>query len=206
MKTTLRMAALLLCTVGLQTGFAAGRRVDNVQPKVTLIGSPEIMAQIRGGSPKKARIPGPGEPAPVWLEFESDFDSADEFPELVFKYGILLKTAQGLKLLQGEVTHVDVARGKDRHSVVYIGPKALNRLSDGKPFAMANVMAQMVTVSAQGEPIVVQFKSSHGITYEQFAKEEDKLEKVTDVFLNKGQTPFAPLFWDYYEAVKPSSR
>jgi hypothetical protein len=206
MKTTLPLLAALLCLSPLQSARAAGRRVDNVQPKVTLIGSPEIVAQIKGGTPKRPRVPAPGEPAPIWLEFESDFDSAEDFPELVFKYSLLLKTSQSLKLLEGEVTLVDVARGKDRHSVVYIAPKTLNRLSEGKPFNPNNIQAFWVEVGAQGEAVGAQFKSTHGITYDQVAKEKDKLETLKDVFLAKSQTPFAPLFWDYYETVKPIAR
>jgi len=206
MKTTLALLLALLCISAPQQAQAAGRRIDNVQPKVSLIGSPDIVAQIKGGTPKRPRIPAPGEPAPIWLEFEADFDSAEEFPELVFKYSILLKTSQTLKLLEGEVTLVDVARGKDRHSVVYIAPKTLNRLAEGKPFNPTSIQAFWVEVSAQGEAVGAQFKSTHGVTYDQVAKEKDRLETVKDVFLAKSQTPFAPLFWDYYETVKPIAR
>ncbi len=206
MKKHLFSSVLLILGLAAHPASAAGKRIDNVLPKVTVVGTPEIAAQIRGAAPKRPRPIAPGEPAPFWVEFESDFDSAEEFPELVFRYSILLKTGSSLKLLEGEVTHIDVAKGKDRHSVMYIAPKTLNRISDGKPFNPSNIQAFWVEVFAAGESIGGQFKSSHGITYDQVAKERDKLDKVTDVFLQKSQTPFAPLFWDYYEAVKPSSR
>jgi len=190
----------------LQTANAAGRRIENVQPKVNLVGSPEIMASVRGSQPKKQRIAGPGEPAPIWLEFEADFDTADEFPELTMKCSVLLQLGKGVKLVEGEVTLVDVAKGKDRHAVMYIAPKTLNKLSENKPFTMTMVRAILVELSAQGELIGANFKGSPGITADAFTQGKDKLDKVTDAMLNKSQTPFGPLFWDYYEAIKPSSR
>ena len=199
-------AGLAFTALSLQTAHAAGRRIENVQPKVNLIGSPIIMATVAGGQPKKQRLAGPGEPAPFWLEIEADFDSADEFPELTLKCSLLLQLGKGMKLVEGEVSLVDVAKGKDRHAVMYIAPKTLNRLSENKPFTMTMVKAVLVELSAQGELIGANFKSSAGITADTFTKEKDKLEKVSDAMLNKSQTPFAPLFWDYYEAVKPSSR
>jgi hypothetical protein len=206
MKKNLILSLLLFAGICVQPALAAGKRIDNVLPKVTVVGTPEIAAQIRGAAPKRPRPITPGEPAPIWLEFESDFDSADEFPELLFRYSILMKVGNGLKLLEGEVTHIDVARGKDRHSVMYVAPKTLNKIADGKQFNPTNIQAYWVEVFAGAESIGGQFKSSHGITYDQVAKEKDKLEKVSDAFLSKAQTPFAPLFWDYYEAVKPSGR
>ncbi|NBV86447.1 MAG: hypothetical protein EBS01_09345 [Verrucomicrobia bacterium] len=209
MKNTMCRAAfagLIAISLSFQTAQAAGRRIENVQPKINLIGSPEISAAIRGIQPKKARIPGPGEPAPIWLEFETDFDSADEFPELTVKCSLLLQIGQKMKLVEGEVVLVDVAKGKDRHTVLYMPPKALNKLADSKPFTINMVRAFWVELLAQGETVGAQFKSVAGYSYEQVAKEKDRLDKSSDLMLTKGQTPFAPLFWDYYEAVKQTSR
>lgn len=197
-----------LCLQPGQSVQAAGKRIE-VPPsgvKVTLIGSPEFVPLIKGQLPKKPRPIVQGEPAPIWIEFETDFDSAEEFPELLFKYSILLKTSGVPKLLEGEVTHIDVAKGKDRHSVMYIAPKTLNRLAEGKAFNPTNILAQWVEVFAGGESIGGNFKSNQGLTYDKVAKDKDKLDRVSDVFVSKAQTPFAPYFWDYYEAVKPLTR
>jgi hypothetical protein len=114
-KNTPTLALALLLAAWTPSSFAAGRRVDNVQPKINLVSTPEIVAQIKYATPtlpKRPRPVMPGEPAPVWLEFEADFDTAEEFPELVVKYSLLVKVGQSLKLVEGEVTHVDVGRGK----------------------------------------------------------------------------------------------
>jgi hypothetical protein len=209
MKTIPILTLTLLLTTLIPSGYAVGKRIDNVVPKVNLASTPEIQALVKYATPpmpKRPRPISPGEPAPVWLEFEADFDSTEEFPELVFKYSLLLKVGQSLKLVEGEVTHIDIGKGKDRHSVVYIAPKTLNKIGEGKPFTIANVRAYWVEVFAAGEAVGGQFKSSQGVTYEAIAKEKDKLDKVSDAFLSKNQTPFAPLYYDYYEAVKASSR
>jgi hypothetical protein len=206
MKPVTYLLAGLLLASSLQPAAAAGRKIDNVVPKVTLVGTPEVVPSIRGGQPKRPRPIVSGEPAPIWLEFESDFDAAEEFPELVFKYSLLLKIGQSLKLVEGEVTHIDIAKGKERHSVIYIAPKTLNRLFEGKAFTQTNIHAYWVEVYAAGELQGGNFKSTHGVTYDQVTKAKDTLEKIPDVFLTKSQTPFAPYFWDYYESVKPSTR
>ncbi len=195
----------LLALAGIETLMAAPRPVDDVKLSFNLIGSPDIVAQVRGLTQKKPRIPGPGEPFPVWLELETEFDAAAEFPELTFKYMVVVKSGQTLKLLEGEVTHVDVAPGKARHSVMYVGPKSLNRLAENKQFQINNLMGFYVEVLHQGQAIAAGQKSQR-ISYQDFVKDREKLEKVTDMLLNKGQTPFAPLFFDYYEAIKPLPR
>jgi hypothetical protein len=84
----------------------------------------------------------------------------------------------------------------------------LNKIGEGKPFTLSNVKAFWVEMFAGNDSVGAQFKASQGaaITYDAISKEKDKLDKVNDAFLNKGQTPFAPLFYDYYEAVKPAGR
>jgi hypothetical protein len=181
--------------------------VDGVKVSFTLIGSPQIAATIPYMTQaKRPRIIGPGEPPAVWLEVETEFDAFQEFPELTFKYSLVLTGKQGTKLLEGEVVHVDVAPGRERHSVMYIAPKTLNRLSDNKAFSLSNIYGVYVEVSSGGQLVAFGQKSAKA-TYDNFAKGRELLtDKLTDVFLNKNQTPFAPLFFDYHEAIKPSAR
>jgi hypothetical protein len=208
MKPTPLLAGIFLLASGLCSAYAATRPVDGVKVNYNLIGSPEIVASIRGLAVKKPRIIGPNEPPAVWLEVETEFDSFQEFPELTFKYSLILTGKQGTtpKLLEGEVVHVDVAPGRERHSVMYIAPKTLNRLSDNKMFSVNNIYGVYVEISSGGQLIAFGQKSAKA-TYENFAKSRDSLtDKLIDAFLNKNQTPFAPLFFDYHEAIKPAAR
>ena len=59
-----------------------------------------------------------------WLEVEVEFAAAPDFTdELTFKYFILLNG----KLLTGEVTHINVAAGRENRSVMYVSPRTLAR-------------------------------------------------------------------------------
>jgi hypothetical protein len=209
MKPSPLVAALFLTVAGLSQAYAANRPVDGVKVSFNLIGSPQIVASIPlMTQAKKPRIVGPNEPPAVWLEVETEFDAFQEFPELTFKYSLILTGKQGTppRLLEGEVVHVDVAPGRERHSVMYIAPKTLNRLSDNKAFSINSIAGVYVEVSSGGQLIAFGQKSAK-LTYENFAKARESLtDKLTDALLNKGQTPFAPLFFDYHEAIKPSPR
>lgn len=183
--------------------FAAGGKIGNVVPKLTLIGNPQLNVTVPGMSPKLPRPPAPGE-SKVWLEFEADFECAEDFPELTIRYGLLIAIpGKATKLVEGEVTHVDVTKGKDRHSVMYVAPKTLTKLGDGKPFTpQTHVKAYWVEFVSQGESVGVGIKSSAGVTFEAVKAGKDALEKVNDALLGKHQTPFAPLFTDYFETFK----
>jgi hypothetical protein len=184
---------------------AAGGKVAVSDVRATVVGTPMIQPQIAGMAPKRPR---PGEPAPLWVEVEADFDCAEEFPELTIRYGLVIAAANGVKLIEGESTLIDVGRGKDRHSVMYITPKTLNKITGGKPFQAAQIKASWVEILAQNEQIGAKFKSSAGVTYEGIQKEREKgtIERFAEGLVNKQHTPFAPLFWDYYETVRPGSK
>lgn len=189
--------------------LAAGNKVNVTDVKVTVVGTPSIQAQIPGmNAPKRPRPILPGEPAPLWLEVEADFDCVEEFPELTVRYGLVVAVGNGAKLIEGESTLIDVAKGKDRHSVMFVTPKTLNKITGGKPFNATQVKASWVEILAQNEQVGAKFKSTAGLTYEAIQKEKDKgsLERFGEGLINKQHTPFAPLFWDYYETVKPGSK
>lgn len=203
-KSTLSSAIALfaVCTI---PAHAAGKlKVENVVPKIALIGNPQIQATVAGMQPKIVR-PGAATETKLWLEVETDFDSTEDFPELTLKYGVLVALpGRPTKLIEGEVTHVDVAKGKERHSVMYISPKTLTKLSEGKVFMPNHIKAAWVEVVAAGETVGAGMLKTSQVTYDQIQKGKDQLEKVSDALLNKQQTPFAPLFVDYFEATKAS--
>src|SRR5207248_3883148 len=59
-----------------------------------------------------------------WLEVEVEFTSTAEFTDdLTLRYFILVNG----KLLTGEVTHTNVAGGREHRSVMYIPPQGLGR-------------------------------------------------------------------------------
>jgi hypothetical protein len=129
-----------------------------------------------------------------WLEVEVEFAAAPEFTdELTFKYFILLNG----KLVTGEVTHVNVAAGRANRSVMYVSPRALARFmgrSALTPNSVQNVAVQILQKGAIKDEL--SFTRAPGQWYA-------GLPAVSGFLLNKNETPFAPLYWDRYEQIKP---
>jgi hypothetical protein len=156
-----------------------------------------------------ARYDKRGSRAKQWLEVEVTFEWQPRLrdpkytDELTFNYYILLKNKSALypqgTLLVGSVTHTSIPQERDMHSVVYISPRTLERFFDGKvPGNVEQGLVDVgVTVTKQGQEVAAtSWKSRTGSWWPQF-------QQTPGFVLNKNETPFAPLAWDYYEAIKP---
>jgi len=142
-----------------------------------------------------------------WLEVEVTFDWTPRTAEplylddLTVNYYILLNNKnkdfpQGA-LLVGSVNHVNVGQGKELKSVMYVAPRSLERFFGGKIPNTANqtVAGIGVTITKAGQVVAESSTSGKGqwwTTYQQ----------TQGYVLNKSETPFAHLAWDYFEAVK----
>jgi len=83
------------------------------------------------------------------------------------------------------------------NSVMYISPRTLERFFDGKaPGTAASALVDVgVTITKQGQLVAEKSWKGKGQWW-------SSLEQVNGYVLNKNETPFAPLAWDYYEAIK----
>ncbi|HVF72675.1 MAG TPA: Amuc_1102 family pilus-like protein [Chthoniobacterales bacterium] len=128
-----------------------------------------------------------------WLEVEVEFAAAPDYTdELTFKYFILING----KLLAGEVTHVNIAAGRENRSVMYVSPRSLARFNGNRPVApnmVQNVAIQLLQQGAVKDEM--SFARAPGQWYAGLAQ-------LTGFVLNKNETPFAPLYWDRYEQIK----
>ncbi len=128
-----------------------------------------------------------------WLELEAAFTSTPQFTdELTFKYFILING----KLLTGEVTHVNIAAGRENRSVMYVTPRALARFNNNRPItpnAIQNIAVQIV----QGGVVKSELSLVRGPAQWYAARPQ-----ISGFVLNKNETPFAPLYWDRYEQIK----
>ncbi len=139
------------------------------------IKSPEY--QIVGGPQKRSKIG-------TWLEVEIGYETKiDDIDELSFAYQILVEG----KLLDGSVTYVNIPKGKDHFAVMYIAPRSLEKLTNGKTLNPANINV-WVTVSRQGE--VLDAPAAYR------PAPIPNLPHQPGLVLNKNETPFAPLFYD----------
>lgn len=128
-----------------------------------------------------------------WLEVEVEFATAPQFTdELTFNYFILING----KLLKGEVTHVNVAAGRDHRSVMYVSPGVLARCMGNRPLnpnAIQNIAVQIVQQAAVKDELSVTRAAPQWFT---------TIPQLSGLVLNKNETPFAPLYWDRYEQIK----
>lgn len=183
MKTTL-LAVLSL--TGLTTGAFAQAVVG---PTSIKLGKVEISApstpeyNITGGQNKRYKLG-------KWLEFEVSYETVpEEIDELTFKFTALIEN----KLLDGEVTYINIGKGRDHYAVMYLSPKSIDKLTGGRTLTAASIQNVWVEVSRQGQVLAKEsFKPA----------QQPNLPRVAGLVLNKNQTPFAPLFYDRYEEIK----
>jgi hypothetical protein len=130
-----------------------------------------------------------------WLEVEAEFTAAPQFTnELTFKYFILLSG----KLLTGEVTHVNVAAGRENRSVMYVSPRTLARFAGNRaltPNAVENIAVQILQQGAIKDELSLVRTAGQWYAV---------LPQRSGFVLNKNETPFSALFWDRYEQIKPN--
>lgn len=155
-------------------------RIDNISPSI--VKTPEY--NLSGGGPQKRSR------NKEWLEVEVEFSTAaEQIDELTFKYYI----GFGGTLLVGDVTHVNILKGKGNFSVAYVAPATMTRLLEGKTLTNAAIQNVWVQVSRQGQVLAEKALRPQPLP---------NLPQVTGFVLNKTQTPFAPLYWDRYEELK----
>ena len=133
-----------------------------------------------------------------WLEVETEFSARPEVtPELTLRYYILFAGT----LLTGEVTHVNIPAGQSLFSVMYVAPRTLARFLGGRPLtanAIENIAVQIVRPGV-AQPLA-EFVLKPGPRGA--APWWTTLQQTPGFVRNKDETPFAPLYWDRYEAIK----
>ncbi len=174
--------ATLLTAASAQVALRPGDvKIEKVIP--TFLKTPEFA--ITNGPTKRST------PA-QWLEVEVEFQTVpEEIDELTFNYHIQVNG----KMLVGDVTHIDIPKGRDHYSVAYVAPRSLENLMGGHPLTQAAMQGIWVDCTHQGLKLSESGKGPM-----------PNVPQITGKVVNKSMTPFAPLFWDRYEALKPSSR
>ncbi|MFA7342714.1 MAG: Amuc_1102 family pilus-like protein [Terrimicrobiaceae bacterium] len=215
-SSTVIFAAILLSLSLFPADLNAQRPALNSEVQITkiesaFIDSPKITAP---GYAKKS----PGRPG-SWLEIEVTFErnAVPKEPkfsdELTFNYYVLLKNEHVTEdkkptLLTGSIVHVHVPQEKGLHSVAFVSPRTLAHFFDGK----APVNAQQAVVDAgvtiSGKNGLLAIATSKGTVKGDKGWWDNPTAAYTPTpgaLLNKNETPFAPLEWDFYEAIKSKS-
>ncbi len=186
---------IILLLLILQIVFTAGvmaqvRATDYVVKKVNIefISTPEYQFS---GTERRSDY------REKWMEIETEFESSPEFTEeLTFKYYVQINKV----VFIGEVTHVDIAAGKGLYSVMYISPRSISRIMAGKTMSGAAIERVSVEISKQGA--LVGYGSWKNEKQGWWASSPQK----PGFLRNKNETPFAPLYWERYEAIKTNVR
>jgi len=154
-------------------------KVGKVSPSV--VKTPEF--QVVGGVNKRSKNQS-------WLEMEVEYGTnLEEIDELTFKFTAQVEG----KLLDGEATYVNIPKDREHYAVMYIAPRTLEKLTGGKPLTGASIQNVWVQVLHSGQVLGENsFKP----------EKQPNLQHLSGVVLNKDQTPFAPLYYDRYEALK----
>lgn len=169
---------------------AQGRNKDYEVKKVTVsfISTPEF--QYTGDQRRFENIG-------KWMEIETAFEAVPEFTEeLTFRYYVQINKL----LFVGEVTHVNIPKGRSLYSVMYISPRSIARIMDGATLSPNAIERVSVEITKQGQLL------AFGPWKNEKAGWWNTMPQKTGFLLNKSETPFAPLYWDRYEAIKPSAR
>jgi hypothetical protein len=198
--------ALLLTTAAFsqaQTAANSPLKITGIEIEKNAV-SPEYTIGV--GPQKKA-------PSQSWLWVETSFvfnpppRVAQPLPELTLNYYILLAdvSPQNPKgtLLTGSVVHTGVLPGTEtHHSVMLVSPQTLRQFFGGKPPANVSTCFQAIGVTATvNGQLVGELSIGKGKGRPQWWQAFQ--QGPSGLVLSKDQTPFAPLFYDYFEAVKP---
>ena len=90
---------------------------------------------------------------------------------------------------------MNIPQGRDHYAVMYVPPRALLRLTGGKPLTSASIENVWIQVTKQGQVLDQTALRGQGAV--------PNLPHIAGQVLNKNETPFAPLYYDRYEAIKP---
>jgi hypothetical protein len=155
-------------------------KLGKVSPEV--VKTPEF--NLSSGPIKRSK---PGQ----WLEVEIEYETKPEdIEELTFKFTILVEK----QLLDGEVSYVNIPKGRDHYAVMYVSPRSLEKLTGGKPLTGASIENVWVDVLKSGQILDKTATFRPGVI--------PNLPHKAGLVLNKDETPFSPLFFDRYETIK----
>ncbi len=162
-------------------------KLEKILPAI--VGTPEFT--VTNTTPKRSQ-------AQKWMEIEVEFavEGVEIVDELTFKFDVLISG----KLYPGEITHVNIPKGKERYTVMYISPRNLDRITGGKQLNAAMIENVWVTISKQGQALAISSLKDKN------ARAVPNLPQFPGLLTPKAETPFAPLWSDRYEAVKLPTR
>ncbi|MBT3287468.1 MAG: hypothetical protein HN849_31860 [Victivallales bacterium] len=143
----------------------------------------------------------------IFTEYEASGGRGGWLDQVELRWYVLVKTArEQFILLQAKVVYLDVeTKGEKHHAVVYIRPAFSRRYFDKERIPKANVWVRVEAV-VNGQVVETEkygrSKSPPGSWWQ---AKEPRVKHVADTLLTRDRTPFAPMDYDFYEHIKPST-
>ncbi len=137
-----------------------------------------------------------------WLKIEVQFESRPDWADDVqVKYYVLMKYQAKdrieEKMFVGDVTHINVAKGGQHFSAMFMSPNALKRYGGGQ--------AEVITARIFYNGAVVSTKTeAPGKTVK--AGWWDEKTPNLGCLLSPQETPWAPVAGEHFEFIKPTAR
>jgi hypothetical protein len=130
-----------------------------------------------------------------WLKIEVQFESQPEWADDVqVKYFVLIGKGRDVKLFSGEVTHINVAKGSQHYSAMFMHPNTLRRYGAGQIEAVAvQIFHQNRLMDQTSEP------PARDRWWEQYTP-------VSGYLLAPQDTPWSVIADERFEAVKHVAR
>jgi len=196
--TFFKKAFTAIAVLGIASFSASAQPAVPLKPgdiKITKVTANILQTPQFNVSGDSKRVPSPAS----WVEIETELDVAAEFvPEITLNYYVAINVSQTQVALTGTVTHVNITKGRGKYCSIYISPQSLFVLMQGRTPAVSNVDQVTVQITSQGVPIAEgQLNSSPPSGW------WSTMRQQAGFLLKKTETPFAPLWWDRYEAIKP---
>jgi len=168
--------------------------IEIKEVKVNILETPKY--NVSGDS---KRVPSPQQ----WIEIETEFESKLPYiPELTFNYFVALDVQQTQAVMTGSVTHISITQGNENYSSMYISPGTIAAVLGGRSSFRPDIIDQAtVQIMYQGTPL-----AEGSLNTNPKSPWWTSLRQMAGLLLAKNETPFAPLWWDRYEAIKPSGR
>ncbi len=168
------------------TATATDFRVRDI--KKDLIKAPTYGAgtsEIGGGRPSTLHTD--------WLRIEAQFESRPEWADdVTVKFHVLMGDGADRRLFSGEMTHINVQKGQQHYSAMYMHPNTVRRFGNGRVVAVAvQLFYQGRLMDQRSEP------TSNERWWEKFSP-------TAGYVLSPLQTPWAPLAPERYAPIKPT--
>lgn len=198
------MTVIIAATVGAEAQRPSQRPAAEPEPVLTVRSIQGVGPRARVPTPQyRTSVPQGRTPAGDWGLIAVSYDTTpDWIDELNFQYyALLLLEPRGeapvYTLLRGAVSYIDIPRGRNKESTVFLRPNTLLRYG--------LVIAVAVEITQAGETVAVESQELPRSIAEGRPEwwRTPNLAPRDGHILNRAQTPFIYVNFDEFETIKP---